>query len=212
MMKKVVILAVSLMTVSVMADNTAATNEMLRTWSSNHVEQQTNRFGFRQDKKRPGGRSGELAENRKQLRRLQLMERELKQIGVSEEEKAQILALQKAYREKMEANAQLVAEARKELSRLMNEGAPMEVLEAAIQRITDTQAEQLRILVRNRIEMERILGKEKHDQFMKKARSQYQKHGRAGGPPLPPRPGEPPIPGQQTVPPTPQQAPEIPGN
>ena len=73
----------------------------------------------------------------------------------------------------------------------------MEMLEAAIQEVSVAQTEQLRILVANRIEMERILGKEKYAKFMQNARTQFQKHGRHGGPPLPPRPGLPPIPGQE---------------
>ena len=128
------------------------------------------------------------------------MERELNRIGVTEEEKAQIIELQKKYKELMEANAQRMAMAREKLSKLQDEGAPMEVLEIAIQDVSAAQTEQLRILVRNRMEMERILGKEKYAQFMQNARTQYKKHGHRGGPPLPPRPGLPPTPGLPPVP------------
>ena len=108
-----------------------------------------------------------------QQRRLQLMERELKRIGVTKEEKAQIKVLQMAHKEKMAANTQRIAMTREKLSKLLDDGASMEMLEMAIQEVSDAQTEQLRILVSNRIEMERILGKEKYIQFMKNARTQF---------------------------------------
>lgn len=113
-----------------------------------------------------------------QNRRIQLMERELKRIGVNHEEMEQIKTLQKQHREKMSVNEQRIVTLRKTLSKQMNEGASMEVLEASIQDISSVQAEQLRILVSNRIEMERVLGKEKYTQFMKSARIQFKKQGR----------------------------------
>jgi hypothetical protein len=146
-------------------------------------------------------------------RRLKLMERELQRIGVTEEQKAQITALQQIHKEKMASNAQQISKVRRELSKLLDEGAPMEALEAAIQDVSAAQAEQLRILVHNRLEMERILGKEKNAEFMKNARAQFEKHGRRGGTPLPPRPGLPPKPGRQANPPNPpQRSPAAVGN
>lgn len=117
-----------------------------------------------------------------QNRRLQLMERELKKIGITKNEKEQITALQKAHKQKMATNAQQTLHARNTLSALLDEGASMDALETSIQAVSAAQTEQLRILVSNRIEMERILGKEKYAKFMKNARVQYKKHGRRGGP------------------------------
>ena len=131
---------------------------------------------------------------KKRAGHLQIMERELKRIGVTKEEKVKIKGLQKMHKKKMEANTQRIALTRETLSKLLDDGAPMDVLEMAIQEVSGAQTEQLRILVSNRIEMERILGKEKYAQFMKNARTQFKKHGRRGGPGLPPRPGVPPIP------------------
>jgi len=159
------------------------------------MAQETNQAGPRRDKKNPP-EWNEKKREQQQQRRLLLMERELKKIGVTEQEKAQITELQKNHKEKMTANTQHTARARERLSKLLDAGAPMEALEAAIQEISATQTEQLRILVRNRIEMERILGKEKNAQFMKNARKQFKKHGQRSGPGMPPRPGMPPIPGQ----------------
>lgn len=171
MKKQLIILAVSALAVSAMAQHT---NEL-----SSPQEQVERKHA------------------KHQQRRLQLMERELKRIGVTPEEKAQIKSLQKVHKEKMVVNTQQIAGSREKLSKLLDDGAPMDVLEAAIQDVSVAQTEQLRILVSNRIEMERILGKEKYAQFMKNARTQFHKHGRRGGPGLPPRPGQPPIPGQE---------------
>jgi len=176
------------------------------------LAQDTNGFGPRREKKNHP-EWGEKKRVEHQQRRLQLMHRELKRIGVTKEEKAQIIQLQKMHKGKMVANSQHIAMTREKLSKLQDEGAPMEVLEAAIQEVSAAQTEQLRILVVNRIEMERILGKEKYTKFMQNARTQFQKHGRRGGPPLPPRPGLPPIPGQKRPhgePPVPPHLPDSP--
>lgn len=175
--------------------------------------QETNNVGPRREKKPHPDRQEQVEKKRTehQQRRLRLMERELKRIGVTEEEKAQIVELQKMHKEKMAANTKHTAMARERLSKLLDDGAPMEALEAAIQEVSAAQTEQLRILVRNRIEMERILGREKNAQFMQNARTQFQKHGRRSGPGLPPRPGLPPIPGQHPggkQPPMPDHRPE----
>ena len=172
------------------------------------MAQETNQAGPRRDKKKhPEWTEQKRAQQHQ--RRLQLMERELKKIGVTEKEKAQITQLQKMHKEKMMANEQRTAMLRERLSMLLDDGAPMEALEAAILEVSAAQTEQLRILVRNRIEMERILGKEKYSKFMKNARTQFKKHGRRGGAGIPPVPGHhprekhPPLPEHGTQPPPP---------
>ncbi len=122
-------------------------------------------------------------------RHLKLMEKALKEIGVTEEQRQQIIVLQEAHMEKMKANWKRINKARRELSKLQESGASMEELDLAIQEISDAQTEQLQILVRNRMEMERILGKEKNDLLMKKAREFFRKHGRRPGAGMPPIPG-----------------------
>jgi len=161
------------------------------------IAQETNQSGSHRDKKNHPEWNGQKREQQQQ-RRLQLMERELKKIGVTKQEKAQIIALQKTHKERMMANEQRTAKLRERLSALLDEGAPMEVLEAAIQEVSAAQTEQLRILVGNRIEMERILGKEKYRKFMQNARAQFKKHGRRGGAGFPPVPGR--RPGGKTPP------------
>jgi hypothetical protein len=200
MYKQIILLAALILAHSSMAQNVVATNPSPSSISIDYSVQ-TNACEPRQEKKgeSKNKRSGEH-------RRLKLMERELDKMGVTEEERAQIMALQRAYKDKMSANAEEIEVAREKLTVLLDEGAAMEMLEAAIEEVSAAQTKQLRILVMNRIEMERILGQEKHDEFMANARQQYQKHGRRGGPPLPPRPG------QSATPPPLPQAPPAPGS
>ncbi len=121
-------------------------------------------------------------------RQVKLMEKALNELGITEEQRIKILDLQAEHMEKMKANWQQLNAARKDLSRLQDERAPMEDIDAAIQRVADAQAEQLRIFAHNRREMEMILGKEKNDLFMQNARKQFRRHGRRPGPDMPPKP------------------------
>ncbi len=149
-----------------------------------------------------------------QERRYQFMDKALTDIGVSEEDKVKIRDLQETHRQKMKENMERGVNARKKLSELQETGATEEELDVAIQNVADTMAEQLKILVRNRMQMEKILGKEKYALFMQNARKQFHKHGRSGGSGVPPRPGLPPIPGEgkgsKPPPPPPIQPPPTP--
>lgn len=129
----------------------------------------------------------------RQQRNVQLIGKVLSDIGVSEEDKVKIHDLQEEHRAKMKANMDRTFAAREKLSRLQDSGATSEQLDAAINEISDAQSEQLKILVRNRMEMEQILGKEKYAKFMESARMQFRQHeGRRGDGGLPPRPRLPP--------------------
>jgi hypothetical protein len=138
-------------------------------------------------------------------RRVQLMEKTLEEIGVSDEQQAQIIALQANLKKQMRESAMVLDESRKLLSELEKSGAAEGEIYAAIDVVADAQAEQMKILARNRIQMERILGKEKFAQFMDSARSKWHEHGRRSGQGMPSEPGMPPIPNeeQQATPPTP---------
>lgn len=137
-----------------------------------------------------------------QEHRVQLMEKTLKDIGITEEQKAQILEVQQQQREQMKVAYQKVEENRNKLSELEKSGASEVEIYAAIDAVSDAQADQMKILARNRIQMERILGKEKFKLFMDSARSKWREHGRRGGTGLPPRPNSgsenPPLPPQTT--------------
>lgn len=130
-----------------------------------------------------------------QERHLRLMARALDKIGVTDEQRQQIFALQKEHLKKMRANWIRLNKARRTLSKLQDEGASEKELDAAIQEVSDAQTEQLKILVKNRMEMEKILGKEKNDRLMAMARQYFREHGRRPGRGMPPRPDLPPIPG-----------------
>jgi uncharacterized protein YjiS (DUF1127 family) len=129
-------------------------------------------------------------------RQVKLLEKALTDIGVTDEQRTSIFALQEAHMEKMKINWQRLKDARSTLSRLQDQSAPMEEIDAAILKVADAQAEQLRLIAHNRREMEEILGKEKNDRFMQNARKQFRRHGRHPGHPLPARPGaaDPPLP------------------
>lgn len=170
------------------------------------LAQETNEFRHRQndgrrttDKTHKQPKRPEWTEQQRkehQERRYRFMDKALSEIGVGEEDRVKIRKLQENHRQKMKANTERGIAARKKLSALQEKGATEEEIDNAIQEVADAMAEQLRILVRNRMEMEKILGKEKYALFMQNARKQFQKHGRRGGPDLPPRPGLPPIPGE----------------
>ncbi len=129
-----------------------------------------------------------------QERKYQFMDKELTQIGVSDEDKIKIRQLQEAYRQQMKASTERTTAAREKLSTLQNAGASEAELYASIDKVAGAQSEHLKIIVRNRMEMEKILGKEKHARFMENARTQFRQHGRRGGSGVPPRPGVPPKP------------------
>ena len=144
---------------------------------------------------RDGGRRGErrelTPEEREQMneRRLQMMEKTLKELGVTEEQKLQITELQNKMKEQMRAAFAHIEDQKQKLKALEEAGAPESEIFAAIDAVADAQAEQMKILARNRIQMERILGKEKFEQFMDKARNKWREHGRRGGQGMPPIPG-----------------------
>ncbi|QBG48587.1 hypothetical protein EGM51_14680 [Verrucomicrobia bacterium S94] len=141
------------------------------------------------------GRRGErrelTAEEREKMneRRLQMLEKTLREIGVTEEQKLEITELQNQMKEQMRAAYLNIEDKKKKLKKLEEESAPQDEIFRAIDKVTAAQAEQMKILARNRIQMERILGKEKFRQFMNKARNRWKEHGR--------RDGKPPVPGYE---------------
>jgi hypothetical protein len=146
-----------------------------------------------------------------QERRYQFMDKSLTDIGVSDEDKIKIRQLQDQHREKIEANTTRTKVARKKLSDAQEAGADEAQIDAAIEEITQAQGVQLKILVRNRMEMEKILGKEKYARLMENARNQFRQHGQRGGSGMPARPGMPPRPKKDngvTPPPGPTSPPE----
>ena len=139
-------------------------------------------------------------------RKYQFMSRILTKIGVSDEDKLKISKLQSEHRRNIEVSKKRMEAAHAKLAWIQETDATDAEIDAAIQEVADAQTEQLRILVYNRREMEKILGKETYAQLMEIARTQFHKRGHGGGRGLPPRPGLPPLPGghkQGKEPPTP---------
>lgn len=161
-------------------------------------------YGKRKDRRRE--MTPEMREQMEE-RRLQLMQKTLNEIGVTDEQKAEITAIQAKMKADLKANDEVVDTARDHLSNLQREGATQEVLFVAIDELSAAQGEKLKILVRSQMDMKKVLGEEKYRLFMDSARSQWREHGRrGGGSSMPPRPGLPPIPAQgrdKTAPPPP---------
>ncbi len=183
MKKQLMILAVAGLAVPVFSQQT---NEFHRSGEERYGERKKGERGERKYKEHR-----EMSPEQKakmQEHRLQLMEKTLKDIGITEEQKTQILVLQQKQREDMKAAYEQVEVLRQKLSELEKSGAGEVEIYAAIDAVSNAQAEQMKILARNRIQMERILGKDKFNLFMESARSKWREHGRRGGAGLPPRP------------------------
>lgn len=147
-------------------------------------------------------------------RRYQFMDKALSDIGVSDEDRIKIRELQATHRNEMKSAGERLKAAQVKLSKLLDNGSTDEEVDAAIKEISNAQTEQLKLIVSNRREMEKLLGREKYARFMENARKQYHKHDRRGGSGMPPRPGLPPIPGQgrgrkdSKLPPIPETQPQ----
>lgn len=145
-------------------------------------------------------------------RRLQILEKTLKEIGVTEDQKLRIIDLQKKLKEQMRSSFHSIEAKKKHLSELEKNGATEEEIGAAIDQVCDAQADQMKILARNRMQMEQILGKDRFKLFMDSARNKWREHGRHSGSGVPPKPGFPPIPtdsNTKTAPTPPSGAPPI---
>jgi hypothetical protein len=173
MKAQILVFAVSAMVVSTMGQTT---NEYHRGRIAPRQEWEK---GGQHKQRRPKLTPGQ--KERYQEHRLQFMEKSLKKIGVTEEQKTRIVELQKTHKDKMRANMERSRIVRDKLTQLQDSNATEQELAAAIDEICAVQKEQLWILVQNRKEMEQILGKEKYALFMEKARTQFRSHGRRGG-------------------------------
>ena len=127
--------------------------------------------------KQGGNKSGDSARKQKmQQRKIKLMNETLSKIGVSKEDQKKIRKMQGKYRKRMFANREKMGKARKELVQLQKQKASDAEIELAIQKVTKAFGEKLRLIVKNRRDMEKILGEEKYRQFMKLARKQFRNH------------------------------------
>jgi hypothetical protein len=210
MKKQLILLITGALTIPVVAQET---NEFKKRGEGYGPGRKNRDRAERPEFKKHSDRSGWTEERREehQERKYKFMEKSLTDIGVSEEDRIKIRALQDGHRAKMKANMERTNAARQKLSELQNSSVTEAELDAAIDEVTQAQGEQLKILVRNRMEMERILGKEKSAKLMESARTQFRQHGRRGGSGMPPRPGNPPLPRNKKgdkSPPLPKNQPE----
>jgi hypothetical protein len=188
MKKQLILLLTTALVLPVLSQET---NEVKQRDEKQTEERKSRSKDGHSDYKNRPERSNRTEEQRKAHaeRKYQFMDKALSEIGISDEDKVKIQVLQQEHREKMKGISERTEAARKKLSDLQNSGATEVELDAAIDEVTQTQGEQLKLLVRNRMGMERILGKEKCGQLMDAARKQYRKKGNRGGPGLPPLPG-----------------------
>jgi Spy/CpxP family protein refolding chaperone len=185
MKKQITILAVCALSLPVFAQQT--NSSPLCTGTEQISQKKT---GENERKRREHKELSPEKKEEMQVRRLQLMEKTLQEIGVTDEQKTQIVALQKQLKDRMHESSTKVDEARNKLKDLEKSGAPETEIYIAIDEVSNAQAEQMKILARNRIQMERILGKEKFELFMDSARYQWKEHGRRNGSEMPPVPNE----------------------
>lgn len=131
-------------------------------------------------------------------RRYKFMDNILTEFGVNDEDRIKVKEIQEGYRVKMSAASEQIREARTKLSKLLEENAPAEEIEAAIDAVTNAQKMQLRLLVENRRAMEKLLGRETNERLMEHARIQFRQLSRPSeGGRVPPTPGDdvfPPLP------------------
>jgi hypothetical protein len=104
------------------------------------------------------------------------LERILIEIGVEKEVRLQLRDLQTEHRKRVKDCQERLMEARKNLSDLEKENAGDKQINKAIRKITKIQEEQLRMVVFNRRAMKSLLGEEKYEEFIKKARKEFRKH------------------------------------
>ncbi|MCF7848416.1 MAG: hypothetical protein K9M45_06160 [Kiritimatiellales bacterium] len=116
-----------------------------------------------------------------QQRRLDFMAKVMDEVGVTEEEKTRLQELQDMHQRQMMQNNEKMRAIRERFDELQRTDASDEEIDQAINEITTVQAEQLRILLRHRREMEKIIGKEKNDKMMERARDMFRQYGSPGG-------------------------------
>lgn len=121
-------------------------------------------------------------------RSIRLMYRVLNEIGVSEEQRKQIVEVQNEHNKQMRDAWGRMDRAMRKLSELQNEDATEEEINAAIDEIAASQGDQLKAINCHRMNMEKILGKEKYELLMQKALQEYRERGRPPSPVMPPRP------------------------
>ena len=115
-------------------------------------------------------------------------------IEMNESQKSEISKIQKEFKNEIDnINANFI-EKRKELNYLVENDASNDELKNKIQEITALKSKQLWLIIKNKKTLERILGKEKNQQFLSMARKRFLDHNKKFNKNTPPVPLTPPLP------------------
>ena len=115
-------------------------------------------------------------------------------IQMNENQKSEISKIQKEFKKEIDnINANFI-EKRKELNYLVANDASNDELKNKIQEITALKSKQLWLIIKNKKTLERILGKEKNQQFLSMARQRFLDHNKKFNKTTPPVPLMPPLP------------------
>jgi superfamily II RNA helicase len=106
--------------------------------------------------------------------RVRFKQKMLDSLEISEHQREQVEQLQQSFSTEMSELMKASSVGRKELDQLLEKQVANEELEKNITELTQLKAKQLRLIIRNRKQMERILGKAKADEFMQIARKKYE--------------------------------------
>ena len=115
-------------------------------------------------------------------------------IQMNENQKSEISKIQKEFKNEIDNINDNFIEKRKELNYLVESDASNDELKNKIQEITALKSKQLWLIIKNKRTLERILGKEKNQQFLSMARKRFLDHNKKFNKTTPPVPLTPPLP------------------
>tara|TARA_B100002019_G_C21188329_1_gene557421 strand:- start:146 stop:622 length:477 start_codon:yes stop_codon:yes gene_type:complete len=115
-------------------------------------------------------------------------------IDLSKEQKNKLIQIQKEFKNEFEKINSSFIEKRKELNQLVEKDASNDELQNKIKEITSLKSKQLWLLIRNKKSLERLLGKDKNQEFMTMARKKFHEHNKKYNGNFPPVPISPPSP------------------
>ena len=128
--------------------------------------------------------------------KIEINEQSWDELGLSEEQKKQVVSIQKDFKKNIERINALVNESRKELNILIEQDAENEELEKIISEIAKLNAEQTWLIIKNKKRINKVIGKIKNDQLMALARKKFKERQEKFGGVWPPVPNTPPLPTQ----------------
>ncbi len=115
-------------------------------------------------------------------------------IQMNKNQKNEISKIQKEFKKEIDNINTNFIEKRKELNYLVENDASYDEVKNKIQEITALKSKQLWLIIKNKKTLERILGKEKNQQFLSMARQRFLDHNKKFNKTTPPVPLTPPLP------------------